>query len=285
MKLEDRLKSLSAALAVITAEVVLFTIDSKKYPFWATHEGLQYSLGIALGLIFLLVLFPKPVSAFFNGIVMRRRKLLGPVVSKKTTTIDIQDIAGHKATYFQKASFSNIKNGDYILHLVSDPGVESSYINPQELQLANCSAQLDMPKKDLKLYFMDSVEKLNAVKSLYHVDKFYYFSVELVDCFTDQKGDSWDMTMFNYVKEFELNIHFPAGRRLTDVNVYRKEDQKETKVEAVSPILISRPDKDSIYLFITNFDQRDKLIIRWTYKRSPAQQQQPQTSSAMSQLP
>jgi hypothetical protein len=267
MKLEDRLKSFGTGLAVISAAAVLFSVDIKSN-FWTTHEWLRYSSGIILCFLFLLLLFQDWVFKLYREKVMRKRNLSDTVVSKKINIIDIQDIAGHKATYFQKAHFSNIKNGNYILRLVADPDNKESWINLHELQLANCSAKPDMSKKAVKLYFTDKIEELNKSKSLYPVEKYFYFSAELVDCFTHNEGDCWNVTTFNYVKEFELNIHFPPGRKVDEVNIYRKDEGKEILLDAANPILINRMGRDSIYLFITNFDQRDKFIVKWSYKKT-----------------
>lgn len=266
MKLEDRLKSLGTGLAVIASATLLFKIDIKS-DFWQTHEWLRYLLGIALCFLFLLLILQDWAFKVYREKIMRKRNLSAIVVSKKTSTLSIHDIAGHKTSYFQKAYFSNIKNGDYIARIIADPANELSQINIQQLQLANCSARPDMAQKSVKLYFIDKIEELNQSKSLYPVDKYFYFCTELIDCFTHQDNDSWSVTTINYTKEYELNIHFPSGRRIEKVNIYKKENEKETLVDAATPILITMFDRDSIYLFITNFDQRDKFVIRWSYKR------------------
>jgi len=267
MKLEDRLKSLLAGLTVIAVANGLFGIKVEN-SFWTEHEWLRYLLGIGLSILFLLILLQDWLLRLYREKIMRNRNLSDIVVSKKMSVLDIRDNAGKRATYFQKTHFSNIKNGDYIVHLVSDPKIESSKIDIEHLQLANCSAKFDTVQKDLKLYFVDKIEGLNDLKSLYKVEKYFYFSVELVDCFTHQEADSWDVTTFNYIKEFELNINFPPGKEIEQLGIYRKDNGQEILLEAAAPILIKKGNSDSIYLLITNFDQRDKFIVKWIYKKS-----------------
>jgi hypothetical protein len=133
--------------------------------------------------------------------------------------------------------------------------------------LANCSAKFDLSNKVLNLYFQDTIQGLNQATALYPVEKFFCFSTVLVDSFTHANEDSWDITTFNYVKEYELKIHFPPGKKIEKVTIYRKVEETEIRVNAASPIVISKPDRQSLYLLITGFDQRDKFVIRWSYKK------------------
>jgi len=109
MKLEDRLKSLGTGLAVISAAAVLFSVDLKNN-FWVTHAWVRYIFGVILCLLFLALLAKDWVLEIYQQRVMKKRNLSNTVVSKKISTIDILDPYGHKAVYFQRAHFSNIKD-------------------------------------------------------------------------------------------------------------------------------------------------------------------------------
>lgn len=279
MKLEDRLKSLLTGLTVIAAGAALLGVNTQN-DFLQEHVWLRYSLAILLVIIFLFILFLGPLLKFYRETVMRRRDLSDVVVSKKTSILSIH-AGGQKANYFQKAHFSDIKDGAYIVYLVSDPNNATSYINPATLQLANCSAQFDSCNKVLKLYFVNKIASLNKTKSLYRVEKYFYFSAELINCFTDAEADSWDITTFNYTKEYELNIHFPPGRRINNnVHIFRKTEGKEIKVDAAKPVIVNKGDRDSIYLMITNFDKLDKYVIRWEYLKTELVEDLPAFSAA-----
>ncbi|MGB8190327.1 MAG: hypothetical protein WCF67_00350, partial [Chitinophagaceae bacterium] len=248
MKLEDRLKSLLAALALAVSSGVttLIGIDNAG-DFWKSHLWLRYLLAGLLTVIFLLLVFLDTLLKLYRKRVMRRRNLSDVVISKRVITLSILDRGGHKANYFQKAQFSNIKDGAYIAIVTSDPNNVTSYINPIKIQLANCSAQFDNCNKYLRLFFVDEIASLNKSASLYPVEKYFYFNVELIDSFLQIEADSWDITTFNYTKVYELNIHFPPGRRINNnVYLFRKQDGEEEKVDAAKPVIVNKGDRDSI---------------------------------------
>jgi hypothetical protein len=266
MKLEDRLKSLGTGLAVAASAALFLGIDVNN-TFWSSREWLRYSIASALLVLFCLSILGDWLLKNYRRLIMRKRNLSGIVVSKKISIIDIQDEEGQKATFFHKAHFLKVKGGSYVAQVIADTSVPTSFINVDQLQLANCTAKFDSSKKEVHVHFTNNIENLNKSKSLYPVEKYFYFSTEMINCFTHREEDSWGINTYSYTKEYELHINFPPQRKIEQVRMYKKEQEKEILITAACPIIIKKQGYDSIFLLITNFDQLDRYIIKWSYKK------------------
>ncbi|MBX9702532.1 MAG: hypothetical protein K2X39_00115 [Silvanigrellaceae bacterium] len=265
MKTEDRIKSFSIILSVLATICLLLGFNLEDKSSWDKYYFIRWILGGLLCIAFLSLFFIEWIAEKWFNRIMRKRHLLGTIISRKTTRIEIINSKGTIAKFFQKIHFSKIKNGAYVNSVNSDIDIEDSFINIKKVQLANCSIDITQNNKHLRIYFQDNIELLNKKASLFPVDKFLYFSTELINSFTNLKQDSWVISTFNYCKEYELRIVLPRERKIIKMDFY-KENGSEKIIDAVNPILLRERNREIIYLYITNFDKKDKYILKWAYK-------------------
>jgi hypothetical protein len=262
MNRSERLRSLGVLFTIVAVVIIFFGYSandlSRIYgnnPLWSVLFGLLLLSIIAL------TFFWGSIDEYYKDKKNKKNELSNTVISKRTSVIHILDTKGENASYFEKVLFYKIdKKNPYISDIFADETNPNAYIsNPQ---LANCTTNYAKKITHLEISFKDNMEELNEVQSSYKVDKFLYVSVELKNCFTNTTRESWQIKIKNYCKEVEQEITFPAGKFIEQVKLYKIEDNKETVVTAVTPIII-RED----YLYLTNLDKNECFDLRWTYAK------------------
>ncbi len=265
MSRAERLRSLGVLFTIFAVVINHFGYNSNDFSlFYASNKLSSILIGIFLFLIILLTIFWGSIDEFLKDRKNRNNKLSNTVISKKISIINILDAAGENATCFEKIIFHKIDlKNPYFSDVLADETNPSAYIsNPQ---LANCTTNYVEKITRLEISFKDNIEQLNDIKSTYEVDKFLYFSIDLKNCFTNLKNESWKINVKNYCKEVEQKIVFPHGINIEQVKLYKIEDNKETVVTAITPIIIKEENKSEIYLYLTNLDKNECFEIRWTY--------------------
>lgn len=263
MKLEERLKSFGVLIAFISFILGVIGIEYSD-PSISNDQKLKWVrwiIVLVLTLSLFIILFSEKLSNYWMSYLLKKRHLKGVVISKRTTEIVITDDDGKNATILQKMRFSMIKDGDFICKINSDASEPNSYIDISKMQVANCSYHLTPDKKCLKMFFGNHDGSHNKKRSLFHVEKFIYFSSELINSFLNTEQDEWTMSTSNYCKEYEVKITFPPNRKIKSANF----QDKNGKLERTSPIVISENSRDVIYLMIINFDTNKNYKLHWTY--------------------
>lgn len=267
MKLEDKLKSLIAILAVGKFILYIFGLDEGIDPqIWEKIKQGRYIFG-ALGIVLLFViLFSDSIEEKRKEWIMRRRHLTGAIISKRISKLEFMDHQGKKVRYFEKVHINKFdKDTQLVSTMVTDEKVEESCFEVESIQLNNCSFQSLNGNKLIKIRIenYDKKTEKNPLKT----DDFCCYSVDFINSFIDKKGDSWEIKIDNYTKEYIIKIIFPSAKKIKSVVLYKKEENEIEKIEenGVAPILLHGVSENSIFLNLVNLDRKTTYILRWLY--------------------
>lgn len=276
IKLEEKFRILLVALAAWQISFPILGITQDNFmcrDMWRNIEWWRYLLAVIVAIVFLLFLFSNTIEEKRKEWVMRRRHLTGTIISKRISKLEFMDAQGKKVRYFEKVHISKFdSNTPLVTTIVTDDNIDDSRFDLESIQLNHCSFQSLKGNKVIKIRIENFNQK--PKNSPLKVDDFCCYSVDFINSFVNKKGDSWEIDIDNYTKEYVMKIIFPSAKKIKSVVLYKKQkikEENETKEKenleenGATPIILHGVNENSIFLNLINLDRKTTYILRWLY--------------------
>lgn len=215
-----------------------------------------------------LILSPLIIHLFYNRLsrfLLKQKKFLNTdiIIEKQKTVIDICDLDGKRANYFEKITFNKVghKNKKHYLTTLKVSGI----INTSSISTFNCYYSLNHEKNKITISYVNKSRNLNNHSSLIKSnDKTLSFYSSLEDTFLSD-SDSWGLYPINYCMDYKLKIMFPNGRLIKTAKLFRKGDNEEfiNEIEDLAPMIINWENRQCLVLQIINYDYAEELLLKW----------------------
>lgn len=255
----DVIRTYGSILSILTIviTIVVFAFDKTLFEK-IFKENKIWALVLVTVIITLPVLFII-VSRSIDRFILKKRKLSNIVIERQDVIIDIIG-NGEDASYFERMCFYKIGkiNNQYQAKLRV-----SGKIDSESIHSSNCFYSLNHEKTALTIFYIDNDKKLNNYPSLIkNRERFMMYSATLKNTFVGEE-EYWDLLPANYCLFYNITIIFPVGKQVEHAKLYKKNDDRLTIIEDLSPIIVRENDRIKLILQISDYDYGDCLSLRW----------------------
>lgn len=261
----DTVRALSSYISIVGAGLILVGLLIKKemitnlFPNASWFFVIVRYIGLILGLFLIIAPLIAPyIYEKVNARILRKRKLSSIIIERQEIIIDIID-AGKKASYFNKIQIHNInkKDSDFNTKLEI-----TGNIDPASIYALNCFYKLENGNK-LTVSYKNSSDKLNDYSPIINgQDKCLIYSATLLNAFTN-KIENWDLFPIHYCIKSTMKITLPENEAIKWVKFFKIIDGKEVEEDSISPIVVSKNNRQQIILQIVNYDYAELLRLKW----------------------
>lgn len=282
MKLEDKLKSLLAIFAAWQISFLLLGVTPYNFmclDMYKNIEWWRYLLSAVAGIVSLLILFSNTIEEKRKEWIMKRRHLTGNIISRRIGSVKILDNEGKRARYCEQIYIAKVNSNQPLSAiLTADEKIKDSSFDIDSAQLNNCTIKPSNNNKTVRIIYIDDLvsatfddekrkKKNKNLNKIFDFDKFYVYSIESVNCFTNKEKDFWMINFETYTQDYQLTIEFPHDKKIKSAILYKREKDDEKIVEFASPIIHNNINNEcnTITIQIIDYEVKNCFVLRWEY--------------------